>query len=121
MGGLHLAYLWLPVSLGLLALSILGDAITYPQVVHAIGAGAVASMTLIVMIRAILGHGNRAITGTWVDVTLLGLVHLGALLRIIASTMADPMMFYHLGGTLWALGFAIFFLRYGRVVLQARL
>ncbi len=117
---LHAGYAWVPLSLALLAAAGLG-LVERAQVFHAIGAGAVGGMTLIVMMRAILGHANRPIRGTLVDVILLTAVHLGALLRVLAPLAADQSMPIHLSGGLWALGFALFFLHYGRLALMPRL
>lgn len=118
---MHLAYLWIPISLALLGMSILGNGIAFVQVAHAIGAGAVGAMTLIVMMRAMLGHANRPIIGGLWDVVLLGAVHTGAILRILVPVLGDPVWLLHLSGTLWALGFLVFFIRYGRIAFLARL
>ncbi|SFU20975.1 NnrS family protein [Sedimentitalea nanhaiensis] len=117
---LHLGYAWVAVSFALLAVSVLGVAEPV-QVVHAIGAGAVGGMTLIVMMRAILGHANRPIRGNGVDVVLLAAVHLGAVLRVLAPTAVDQTMLIDLSGGLWTLGFALFALRYGRIAVLPRL
>lgn len=118
---LHLAYAWLPVSFALLGASILGSETSHVQVVHAIGAGAVGGMTLIVMMRAILGHANRPIAGDGIDVAIIVAVHLGAAVRVAAPLAANETAMVYLSGTLWSLGFAMFFLRYGRIALLPRL
>lgn len=117
---LHMGYAWLPVSFALIAAQGLGAPVDTVQVAHSIGAGAVGGMTMIVMIRAVLGHANRPIAGNGVDVAILGAVHLGAALRVMAPLFDDPMMPIHVSGTVWALGFAGFFLRYGRIALLPR-
>ena len=118
---MHLAYLWLPVSMLLLGTMILGEAVIQVQVVHAIGAGAVGSMTLIVMMRAMLGHAKQPIVGGKMDIAILGSVHIGAALRVMAPMMSEFTPLLHISGTLWALGFFLFFLRYGRIAIMARL
>ncbi|MFD3189760.1 NnrS family protein [Sedimentitalea sp. HM32M-2] len=117
---LHMGYAWLPVSFALIAAQTLGSGVDEIQVAHAVGAGAVGGMTMIVMIRAVLGHANRPIAGNGLDVAILGAVHLGAALRVIAPVFGDPMLPIHLSGAIWALGFAGFFLRYGRIALLPR-
>ena len=107
----HAAYLWLPVSMVLLALASLTDLSSLAQVRHALGAGAIGTMTVIVMLRALLGHSGRAITATPLDRALLVFLHLGAVLRVVAEWADDPMNFIHAGGTLWALGMILFTIR----------
>ncbi len=117
---LHLGYAWVPISFALLAAAQVGLAAPV-QALHGIGAGAVGGMTMIVMMRAILGHANRPLQGTAADLAQLALVHLGAMLRVLAPLAADPMLLIQLSGGLWGLGFAVFFLRYGRLALAPRL
>ena len=107
---LHAAYAWLVVGWAVLAVDALGLADMGTGTVHAFGAGAVGAMTLIVMIRALLGHSGRAITANRLDVISLALVHLGAVLRL-ASSLSDTSGLLTASGTIWALGFAAFALR----------
>ncbi len=120
LAALHLGYAWVPVALLMLSLTLLGADVTQSQTLHAMGAGAVGGMTLIVMIRAILGHNNMPIKGTALDVVLLGMVHLGALLRIATDWLGAPTWAYHGSGTLWALGFLIFVIRYSKIAAKPR-
>ncbi|MBK0327600.1 NnrS family protein [Rhodobacteraceae bacterium F11138] len=117
---LHAGYAWIVISLALLAAQNAG-LVEPVQVLHAMGAGAVGGMTLIVMMRAILGHANRPIQGTAMDRVLLVCVHLGAALRVLAPATEAQALLIELSGVLWALGFALFFLRYGRIALLPRL
>lgn len=57
----HAAYAWLVIGLGLLAATSLGDWASSDQAHHALGAGAIGTMTAIVMLRALLGHSGRPI------------------------------------------------------------
>ena len=114
---LHLAYLWLPLSLMAMAMTGLSDqSASLP--IHAIGAGAIGSMTLVVMIRAILGHSGRQITGNYVDWLLIGCVHIGALMRVAVAMGWDAGL--HLAGTLWPLGFLIFVVKYTPIAFAPR-
>jgi uncharacterized protein involved in response to NO len=118
---LHAGYLWLPVSLALLALSILTDAASAAQVRHAMGAGAIGAMTLIMAYRATLGHAGRPIVGGTAEWAMLGAVHLGAAVRVAAEWSPDPGLFYTIAGLLWAAGFALFCWRILPIVLAPRL
>ncbi|MCK0125972.1 NnrS family protein [Gelidibacter sp. F2691] len=101
---LHMAYLWLAISTALLAAACLSEFTTIGQVHHALGAGAVGTMTVIVMLRALLGHSGRPIQGNLYDWFLLATLHAGAAIRVAADWASDPSVFYHAGGTLWAVG-----------------
>lgn len=116
----HVAYLWLAFAMALLALTALSDLATLSQVRHAIGAGAVAGMTLIVMLRAALGHSGRAITGTMADWIMLGAVHIGAGLRVSSGWMDDPALALNSAGLLWAAAFLMFTARTFSIALAPR-
>lgn len=117
----HAAYAWLVIGLVLLSVGSLGDWAGIGQVYHAFGAGAIGSMTAIVMLRALLGHSGRPITASRGDVFLLGALHIGAALRVCAEWMPDPTPFYHSGGTLWAAGMIALALRSFPIAIAPRL
>ena len=116
----HAAYGWLVIGTALLAAACLTDLVTLSQVRHALGAGAIGTMTVIVMIRALLGHSGRPIEGRAMDWALLGLLHLGAALRVISGGVGDPVPLLHSAGALWALGMALFAIRAIPVALARR-
>ncbi|MCI2395483.1 NnrS family protein [Aliiroseovarius sediminis] len=116
----HAGYAWLPVSMALLAAASLSDWVNIGQVHHAIGAGAIGTITVIVMLRALLGHSGRPIEGTRFDRVFLNFLHIGAVLRVTADWTGDPTHFYHLGGTFWAVGMVCFFIRAFPIALAPR-
>src|SRR3546814_5595876 len=82
--------------------------------VHALGAGAMAAMTLAVMTRATRGHTGRPLQADRATVLIYILVHLGALLRVIAPLLPfDYMLVVAVAGGLWAAAFLLFLLVYG--------
>lgn len=107
---LHAAYGWLVLAWGLLAFDALNLMSGGSAAFHAFGAGAVGTMTLIVMIRALLGHSGQPITANRLDVIALVLVHLGAALRLAASSTTSQEVLVA-SGLLWSAGFAAFVLR----------
>ncbi|KPN64951.1 uncharacterized protein involved in response to NO [Aliiroseovarius crassostreae] len=117
----HAAYGWLVISMALLALHGLGEMATASQLRHAIGAGAIGSMTVIVMLRAMLGHSGRPLVGSKLDVALLLCIHLGAAIRVMADWFGTPIGFIHAGGTFWALGMILFAIRIIPIALTPRL
>ncbi len=56
---LHLGYLWIPCGLALLAANYLLPAVPANAAIHALTVGAMGTMTLAVMSRAVLGHTGR--------------------------------------------------------------
>ena len=105
---LHAGYGWLALAAGVMALDGLFGLASLSQVRHAMGAGVVGSMTAIMMLRAVIGHGGGQHVGTRLDWALFGLIHLGAALRLGADWTGNSLPFIHAGGTLWALGFLLF-------------
>ncbi len=117
---LHAAYLWLPIALILLALASLSDLATLSQVYHAMGAGAIASMTAIIILRAALGHSGRPIVGTKLDWLLLSALHLGAALRIGSGWMGDPALVLNISGLIWSVAFLLLLWRIMPIALAPR-
>ncbi|NDW53371.1 NnrS family protein [Aliiroseovarius sp. PrR006] len=117
----HAAYAWIVIGLGLLTAVCLGDWASSGQAHHALGAGAIGSMTAIVMLRALLGHSGRPIEATRADTILLITLHLGAALRICADWVSDPTVFYHAGGTLWAVAMIALAIRAFPIAIAPRL
>ena len=118
---LHVGYLWVPVGLVLLGFSVLDPAVPRTAAIHALTAGAMASMILAVMTRATLGHTGRELRAGGLTTTAYVLVTLGALMRLAA---AFDLISYRAGvevaGTLWAAAFAVFLLAYAPILLRPR-
>lgn len=119
---LHVAFLWVPVGLFLLGASILTTAIPSSAAIHALTAGAMASMILAVMTRASLGHTGRELRASAATQGIYGLITLAALTRVAA-----PLVTLHytelmeLSGVLWILAFGLFMIAYAPVLLRPRL
>jgi uncharacterized protein involved in response to NO len=117
---LHLGFLWVPVGLCLLGLGAFFPAI-FPSSagLHALTAGAIGSMTLAVMTRAILGHTGRALSADAWTAAIYAVVAIGAVLRIAAPMDLDrygPLLWA--SGILWGVAFGLFAVRYGRMLLR---
>lgn len=81
---LHVAYLWVPFGLGLVALGAWWHGFPPAAATHALTAGAIGGMTLAVMSRATLGHTGRPLhAGPGLTIAYV-LVTLAALARIAA-------------------------------------
>ena len=118
---LHVGYAWVPAGLGLLGLSIVTTAFPTSGAIHAITAGAMATMILAVMTRATLGHTGRELKAdTWTSAIYV-LVTLGAALRVSAPLLPlDYVRTIELASLLWAGAFLLFLAHYGPKLLGPR-
>jgi uncharacterized protein involved in response to NO len=118
---LHVGYAWIPIGLGLLGLSLMG-LVPRSAAIHALTAGAMATMILAVMTRASLGHTARELKANAATATIYVLVTAGAVLRVLASLR---LINYNLGieiaGTAWGAAFLLFAIAYRPVLWQPRI
>ncbi|WP_207789987.1 NnrS family protein [Sphingosinicella humi] len=118
---LHIAYAWLPIGLLLLGASILSPAVPATSALHALAAGAMASMTLAVMTRATRGHTGYPLTADRWTVLIYSLVTFGAAVRVGSPLIPfDYMRVIELAGTLWGGAFLVFVLAYGPKLIGPR-
>jgi uncharacterized protein involved in response to NO len=111
---LHVSYAWLPLGLLLLGASIFIPSIPATSALHALAAGAMASMTLAVMTRATLGHTGRPLHADAPTTAIFALVTLGAAVRVSAPLLPfDYMRAIDIAGLLWGGAFLLFVLAYG--------
>jgi uncharacterized protein involved in response to NO len=119
---LHLGYAWLGLAMFLIGAAILFPGTFVPaSALHALTAGAAATMTLAVMTRASLGHTGRAIRADAWTVAIYIAVTAGALLRVVSPYLAGSyLLALTAAGALWTLAFLIFALRYGPILATRR-
>ncbi len=119
---LPIAYLWIPVALGLRALAAL--ALVPPSAaIHALTIGAMTSLMLAMMMRSALGHTGRILVAGPIEIAVFALLQLAAVVRVVATLLA-PAHYSSLvtaSGTLWALAFILFLWRYGPMLMRARI
>jgi uncharacterized protein involved in response to NO len=119
---LHLGYGWIPVSLALLGTSALVPA-TIPVTVgiHALTAGAIATMTLAVMVRAIRGHTGRALTSDVFTTSIFVVITLAALARLAAPYAgAHDIPCLMVSAALWELAFLAFLITQAKALILRR-
>lgn len=110
---LHLAYAFVPVGLWLISASIFLPAmVPVAAGLHALGAGAVGSMTIAVMARATLGHTGRQLRAGPQAIVVFAAILIAALLRILAVFIPYEGI-VHAAGAAWILAYAGFLLTYG--------
>jgi uncharacterized protein involved in response to NO len=119
---LHVAYAWIPLGLVLLASSILGTAVPRTAAIHALTAGAMATMILAVTTRASLGHTGRLIRAPRSATIAFVLVTAAAIVRVGAPILVPSSYLPALGLTaaLWGLAFAIYAVAYAPLLFAPR-
>lgn len=106
---LHLGYAWLTLGLMLLGLAGLGLLVPEGAALHALAAGAIATMVLAVMSRTIVSRRNCSQVVRRGMVAMLLVAHLAAALRVSAAALPDfygPML--AASGMAWIGGFGLF-------------
>lgn len=119
---LHLGYVWIPVGLLLLGLSIAGLNVPQSAGVHALTAGAMTTMILAVMTRASLGHTARELKAAPLTVAGYACVTIGALMRVAAALgFGSYVMMLDIAGTFWALALLLFLAVYLPILWSPRI
>lgn len=115
---LHLGYGWLGLGFILLGLGALMPVMTNSAGIHALALGAMAGLILAVAARAALGHTNRALkAGTLMNLVFV-LIHLAALLRVLAALIGSWHSELLEGAAIaWFAAFMLFCLRYVPILL----
>lgn len=116
---LHVAYAFVPVGFGLLALGILRpDIVTQTGALHGWTTGAIGMMTLAVMTRASVGHTGQPLTATRAVqlIYLAGLIAVSARIVAAFNVMRDTML--HLSAMAWVAAFAGFVVVYAPLLLR---
>ena len=118
---LHIGYSWIPVGLALLGLSLMG-LVARSAAIHALTAGAMATMILAVMTRASLGHTARELKANWATTFIYLLVTIGAVLRVSASLgLGDYSIGIEVAGLAWGGALLLFLIAYAPVLWSPRL
>ena len=118
---LHVGYAWVPVGLALLGLSSM-DVVPRSAAIHALTAGAMATMILAVMTRASLGHTGRELNANAATIAVYVLVTTGAILRVAASFgWVDYALGIEIAGLAWGGALLLFLLAYAPVLWTPRL
>jgi uncharacterized protein involved in response to NO len=118
---LHVGYAWVPVGLALLGLSLSG-VVPRSAAIHALTAGAMATMILAVMTRGSLGHTARELKANTATVALYLFVTAGAILRVAASLrLIDYNWGIEIAGLAWGTAFLLFLVTYAPVLWRPRL
>ena len=104
---LHTGYFWLALGLGLLGVSMLGDWVAEPLALHVLAIGAMGTMTLAVMTRAVLGHTGRDLHAGPCIVAIYGLATLTVLTRAAFEIVPAQSLLWATAAS-WFLAFTLF-------------
>ncbi len=118
---LHLGYLWIVAGLAFLSASALEGGISGVTAIHTLTAGAMGTMTLGVMSRAILGHGGHELRAGPGLTCAFALVSVAAAARVaatLATALYDPLIYLSAGS--WIAAFSLFLLVCGPKLVTAR-
>lgn len=120
---LHLGFAWLPVCLLLKSAWLLGLPLPPGSWLHALGAGAMATMIIGVMSRAALGHTGRALLAPRPVVAAYALLTLAALLRVFGPLLLPAAASLWLIGAaaLWSTAFLLFLLVFAPILCRPRI
>ncbi len=119
---LHLGYAWIPVGLGLLAVSQLHQGLPRSAAIHALTAGAMGTLILAVMTRSSLSMTARKLEAGPATILIYALVTLGAALRLAAATsLVEYQVGIEAAAIAWGSGFLLFVFAYGPILFAPRL
>ncbi|HVM81841.1 MAG TPA: NnrS family protein [Stellaceae bacterium] len=118
---LHLGCGWLVLGLALKGASAFMEAVPEAAALHALTAGAIATMLVAVMSRAALGHTGRPLKAHPATVSAYALISLAAALRVAAPFL--PQVFVPLletAAAAWTLAFLLFLAVYAPILTAPR-
>jgi len=119
---LHLAYLWVPLHLGLRAAAELGWVMP-SLATHALTVGAIGGLVIGMMTRTARGHTGRPLRADGYEVACYLLVAAAAAVRVLLP-LALPAQFMHatlVSAVLWSAGFGLYAVRYWPVLSRPRI
>jgi uncharacterized protein involved in response to NO len=118
---LHVGFACLPIGLFLAGLAAFAPALVPSAAgLHALGVGAIGTMTLAVMTRATLGHTGRDLKAGPGTCLIYVAVLLAALVRVCAAFIPGHPVLLDISAGLWAAAFLGFAALYGPMVSRPR-
>jgi uncharacterized protein involved in response to NO len=119
---LHLGYAWLVLGLALKAAWFAFGASVGQHWLHALTAGAFATMILAVMTRATLGHTGRQLIAPPLAVVAYVLTSLAAAIRVFGPTVAggDMASIAGLAGAIWSGAMLAYLVAYAPILVRRR-
>ncbi len=118
---LHLAHLWIPLGMLLLAAAQWG-LLPRSAGVHALAIGSMGGLIIGMITRTALGHTGRMLVAGPVETAAYTLVQVAVLARVltVAAIPAATLGGVHLAATAWSLAFVLYAWKYLPFLLRAR-
>lgn len=118
---LHLAYLWIPLGLALIALTQFG-VLPRSAGIHALAIGATGGLIIGMITRTALGHTGRMLVAGGIETAAYALVLIAALLRVLTVGFLPVAQLggVHAAATLWSVAFLLYLWRYAPFLWRAR-
>ncbi|MFO1351620.1 MAG: NnrS family protein [Gammaproteobacteria bacterium] len=115
---LHVAYGWLVVGYGALAIAIAGLALPRSGALHALTIGAIGTMILAVMSRVALGHTGRPLQAAPPTVAAYALLSIAASARMLAPLVGGgwTLALTDAAGAAWIAAFVLFVMVYAPIL-----
>lgn len=114
---LHAAYAWIPMHLALRAMAAM-DWVSPSLANHALTTGAIGGMVIGMITRTALGHTGRRLLAGKAEISCYALVAAAAWVRV-GIPLLDPSLIrvaVLASAILWSTGFAVYALRYWRIL-----
>ena len=118
---LHLAYLWIPLGLALIALTQFG-VLPRSAGIHALAIGATGGLIIGMITRTALGHTGRMLIAGGIETAAYALVLIAALVWVLTVGFLPVAQLggVHAAATLWSIAFLLYVWRYAPFLLRAR-
>ncbi|MFT4938673.1 MAG: hypothetical protein ACI88A_001702 [Paraglaciecola sp.] len=119
---LHLAFLFIPLGLGLIALHFSLDLLPLSSAIHALTTGGIGGMILAMMARVSLGHTGRKLqVGILIESAFVALL-LAAFIRSVGLAIFPQfsIQLWIISALCWSLAFGLFVIVYWPILSSAR-
>ncbi len=114
---LHIAYLFIPLGFFALAISKISPSlINEIGALHLFSAGAIGVMTIAMMCRVSLAHGGQKPEADKTISLIFIAIITSVILRFAADFFPSISFIIHISASLWIVAFALFIIRYWRIL-----
>jgi uncharacterized protein involved in response to NO len=117
------AYAWIPIAIFLRGAALLPYGIPVTSGIHALTAGAMASLMVAMMTRSALGHSGRPLKAGPVEISAFLLLQAAALMRVVPVLIwpRHYQAYLVVSATLWSAAFAVFLAGYWPILTRPRI
>jgi len=117
---LHLSYFNMGIGFIVIGLSYFITELNFSSAMHIVTIGTFGTMIIAMMSRVSLGHTGRTLcANSWISFSFLLLLN-SMLFRVFLPTMGWIKIGYNVAAISWCLGFIIYLVNYGPMLLKSR-